>query len=434
MLAHWPDNLAAPVSSTASREEQPAPRAAGLLTVRISSRANLFTSWTMVAELDPATIEQVRAQALAMRARRPPILIELRYVADPVAAAAIRRIEELAAEDVQVDRDPARRAYPTCSRRRPKQRHRTPGHCIAEGDGRAGGGRRELRDASRRARDARWREPAAAAARDGGHGHGSTPIRPKAVPTPDPFGLDRSYRARWLPPLRFLFERYWRIEVSGLEHVPDRGAALIAANHSGAVPADAFMLSVALELQHRERRVLRVLYDKFVDALPFIGPIYSRLGAVRASFTNAEELLRRGELVGLFPEGIAGVEKRFTERYRLQPFKSGTARLSVRCGSPIVPVAIVGAEEAYPVVARLYRIGNLVGLPWIPITPLFPVCGVAGALPLPSRWHIRFCEPIVPPADARSEEEAVDEVTRQLRVAIASALADMLAKRRSLFL
>jgi 1-acyl-sn-glycerol-3-phosphate acyltransferase len=232
-----------------------------------------------------------------------------------------------------------------------------------------------------------------------------------------------------------MFEQYWRVDVTGLEHVPATGPALVVANHSGAVPADAFMLAAALELRHPQRRCLRVLFDKFVDALPLIGDLYRRLGAVTASLPNAERLLARGELVGLFPEGIAGVEKRCTERYRLRPFKTGTARLSVRTGSPIIPVAIVGAEEAYPVVARLYRAGRLVGLPWIPVTPLFPLCGVAGAIPLPTKWSMHFGEPILPPpADGRSEDVRVAELTSRVRDAIETSLGRLLAKRSGIFL
>jgi 1-acyl-sn-glycerol-3-phosphate acyltransferase len=254
-----------------------------------------------------------------------------------------------------------------------------------------------------------------------------------AGPSPDPFGIDLEYRREWLPLLRFFYERYWRVEVSGIEHVPADGPALVAANHSGAVPADAFMIAVALELEHPRRRALRVLYDKFVDALPWIGPLYHRLGGVPSSFANAELLLRRRELLAIFPEGIAGVEKRWVDRYQLRPFKTGTARLSIATASPIVPVAIVGAEEAYPVVARLYRAGRVVGVPWIPVTPLFPLCGVAGALPLPTKWRMRFCPPIMPPAAAPDDEDAVAELTASVRRSIAVAVGDLLLTRRGIF-
>jgi len=168
--------------------------------------------------------------------------------------------------------------------------------------------------------------------------------------------------------------------------------------------------------------------------LPLLGPLYRRLGGVSASLANAELLLGRGEMLGLFPEGIAGVEKRCTERYQLRPFKTGAARLAVRTGAPIIPVSIVGAEEAYPVVARLYRVGRLVGLPWIPITPTFPLCGVAGALPLPTKWHIYFGEPVLAPArNGRSEDDLVAETTARLRTAIETGLGDLLAKRQGIF-
>jgi 1-acyl-sn-glycerol-3-phosphate acyltransferase len=161
---------------------------------------------------------------------------------------------------------------------------------------------------------------------------------------------------------------------------------------------------------------------------------FARLGGVSASLANAQLLLGRGEVLGLFPEGIAGVEKHCTERYQLRPFKTGTARLAVRTGAPIVPVSIVGAEEAYPVVARLYRTGRLVGVPWIPITPTFPLCGIAGALPLPTKWRMHFGEPIFAPArNGRSEDDLVAETTARVRTAIATGLGDLLAKRQGIF-
>jgi 1-acyl-sn-glycerol-3-phosphate acyltransferase len=351
----------------------------GLLAASLYPTDRAHPALTFVADLDEAAIARVRREALALRIRhRTPVTIELRYVADATATALIATLADLQPQSVQIVTTPI----------------------------------------------------------------GTTPVPAAAEPSPtsapagpDPFGLDREFRARVVPLLRFMFEQYWRIEVSGMENVPASGSALVVANHSGAVPADAFMLAAALELRHPQQRCLRVLFDKFVDGLPFVGDLYRRLGGVTASLANAESLLRRGELVGLFPEGIAGVEKRCTERYRLRPFKTGTARLSLRTGSPIIPVAIVGAEEAYPVVARLYRAGRLIGLPWIPVTPLFPVCGIAGALPLPSKWIMHFGPPIVPaPADGRREDERVAELTARLRESIETSLHGLLAKRVGIFL
>lgn len=366
----------------------------GLLAATVRCDHAAAPSAVIVGAFDAATLRRLRHEALAMRARQGKrVTIEARFVDTPAARSLLAGLQDLLAHDIHV--------VPTAIAPRADLRL-------------------TLADAAPPAPtpSEETRPPVTLAA-------------PR--PSPDPFDLDAAFRRAWLRPLRLVFDHYWRVEVSGLEHVPDTGAALIAANHSGAVPADAFMLAVALELR-QPARCLRVLYDRFVDDLPLIGPLYRRLGGVPASFANAELMLGRGDLVGLFPEGIAGVEKRFTERYRLRPFKTGAARLALRTGAPIVPVAIVGGEEAYPVVARLYRLGRVVGLPWIPLTPSFPLCGIAGALPLPSKWHIRFCPPIVPPvADGRDDETLVAETTARLRDALSVGVDDLLAKRRGIF-
>lgn len=392
-------------SDAASDAHVSARRAMGLLAASLYPTDRAHPALTFVAELDEVAINRVRREALALRLRHgSPVTVELRFVADPSAQALIGTLADLAAHEIHVATSPiGGMSTPTA---------------IAT-----------LLASPPRLASTLAPAPVAIAVA------AAAPQPAADTIGPDPFGLDRELRARSIPIFRFMFEQYWRVEVSGMEHVPATGPALIVANHSGAVPADAFMLAAALELRHPERRCLRVLFDKFVDALPFIGDLYRRLGGVTASLPNAERLLQRGELVGLFPEGIAGVEKRCTERYRLRPFKTGTARLSVRTGSPVVPVAIVGAEEAYPVVARLYRAGRLVGLPWIPVTPLFPVCGLAGALPLPSKWAMHFGEPIhPPPADGRSEDVRVAELTARIREAIDGSLQRLLAKRSGIFL
>lgn len=357
----------------------PTRRPLGLLAASIYPTTGDHPALTFVADLDESAIARVRREALALRMRlRVPVTVELRFVSDPAAAALVGTLTDLGAHAVDVVTTVVGEA---------------PTHLRA---------------------------PA------------PEPPPPLGDVGPDPFGLDTAFRARALPMFRFMLEQYWRTAVSGLENVP-AGGALVVANHSGAIPADAFMMATALEIG--AGRCLRMLYDKFVDALPFVGDVYRRLGGVTASLPNAERLLARNELVGLFPEGIAGVEKRCSERYQLRPFKTGTARLALRTGKPVVPVAIVGAEEAYPVVARLYRAGRLVGIPWIPITPTFPLCGVAGALPLPTKWRIHFGEPIAPPPpDGRSEDERVAELTGRIREAIGERLRGLLAKRTGIFL
>lgn len=219
----------------------------------------------------------------------------------------------------------------------------------------------------------------------------------RAAAKKDPFGYDPAVHATVRPLLRFLFERYWRVEVEGAENVPAKGAALIVANHSGAIPIDAAMLTATMDFALAKRRLIRFLFDPFVADMPLVGDFYRKVGSVPASYENGLTLLRDGNLVGLFPEGVAGVAKGFGHRYRLQEFRTGFVRLSLEAGVPVIPTAIVGAEEAYPLIGKLKNLGplkNLLNVPYIPVTPFFPWLGVLGALPLPTRWEIRFGKPI----------------------------------------
>ena len=430
-----PDVAAPPSCVTTERITAPT----GLLAATVRCESAVAASAVVVGTFDAGTLRRVRQEALAMRARHAKaVTIEARFVDTADARALLATLDDLAAHGIRVLPTPiATRSRSSVSALagvpQPTDAPRAPASASPSGapDVVAPPPAAPLANGAATTPDER--EPTVLVQPERPRDHVGPALETPVDTTPDPFDLDPPFRRAWLRPLRLLFDHYWRVEVSGLEHVPDTGPALIAANHSGAIPADAFMLAVALELR-KPPRCLRVLYDRFVDALPLIGPLYRRLGAFPASFPNGEMMLRRGEIVGLFPEGIAGVEKRFTERYRLRPFKTGTARLAFRTGAPIVPVAVVGAEEAFPVVARLYRVGGLVGLPWIPITPTFPLCGVAGAVPLPSKWRMHFCPPIpAPEADGRPEEEIVAETTVRLREVLATGIADLLAKRRSIF-
>jgi 1-acyl-sn-glycerol-3-phosphate acyltransferase len=213
-----------------------------------------------------------------------------------------------------------------------------------------------------------------------------------SAPSEDPFGLDLELRRRVTPAFRFLYDRYWRVEVGGAEHVPAEGPALLVANHSGALPFDGAMVVTAVD--GLRRRVVRFLYDRFVETIAPLDTFYRKMGGVTASRENAQALLRMGEPVLLFPEGISGVAKPFSERYRLRPFSAGFARLAMQYDVPVVPVAIVGAEEIYPLVGRAEGLGKAIGMPYLPITPFFPLLGLLGALPLPTKWFMRFGKPL----------------------------------------
>jgi len=262
-------------------------------------------------------------------------------------------------------------------------------------------------------------------------------VGPRAIGAEEPsqgdaFGLDPALRRRIVPIFRFLHERYWRVEVTGVEHVPETGPALLVANHSGALPFDGAMICTSVETR-RERRV-RFLYDRFVENLAPVSTFYRKAGGAVASRENALELLRAGELLLLFPEGVSGVAKPFGERYRLRRFSPGFARLALALDVPIVPIAVVGAEEIYPLVGRAEGVGRLLGAPYLPLTPFFPLLGPLGAIPLPTKWFIRFGRPVrltateTEPRLARARREAM-----RIRRTVQAMVTRLRRRRQSVF-
>lgn len=248
----------------------------------------------------------------------------------------------------------------------------------------------------------------------------------------DPFGLDLDFRARVTPAFKFLLERYWRVEVTGAHHVPTDGPCLLVSNHSGALPFDGTMIVTAVD---RDRgRAVRFLYDRFVDAMSPVASFYRRVGGATASRQNAITLLERGEAVLVFPEGVPGVAKPFSERYRLRSFNAGFARLALALDVPIVPVAVVGAEEIYPLVGRAEGVGRALGMPYLPITPFFPVLGLFGALPLPTKWFMRFGKPIrLAPADLETRWLRARVEAAVIRRKIQAMVIRLQRRRRSVF-
>jgi len=254
----------------------------------------------------------------------------------------------------------------------------------------------------------------------------------------DDFGFDRELtRDVLVPSLRPLYEKWFRVEVHGIENVPSTGGALIVANHSGTIALDSLMTQVALADHHPEHRELRMLGADLVFALPFIGNLARRAGHTLACNPDAERLLASGELVGVWPEGFKGIGKPYSERYKLQRFgRGGFVSAALRTGAPIIPTSIVGAEEIYPILADAKLLARLLGLPYFPITPTFPWLGPLGAIPLPSKWHIEFGEPIA--TDVFTEGAADDpmlmfNLTDQVRETIQHTLYKLLMQRRSIF-
>lgn len=256
--------------------------------------------------------------------------------------------------------------------------------------------------------------------------------------TVDEFGFDRHLNdAIFLPLLRVLFNSWFRVEVSGIENLPKTGAALVVANHAGVLPLDGLMTAVAVHDHHPTHRDLRLLAADLVFDLPMFGQAARKAGHTMACTADAHRLLAAGELTAVFPEGYKGLGKHFKDRYKLQRFgRGGFVSAALRTKAPIVPCSIVGSEEIYPMIADVKLVARLFGLPYFPITPLFPLAGPAGMVPLPSKWHIQFGEPI---QTADYDEAAADdpmitfELTDQVRETIQQTLYQLLASRRNTF-
>ncbi|WP_037574866.1 lysophospholipid acyltransferase family protein [Phaeacidiphilus oryzae] len=254
----------------------------------------------------------------------------------------------------------------------------------------------------------------------------------------DEFGFDRELTEQVLiTALRPLADKYFRISVRGVENLPDTGGVLIVANHSGVLPLDALMTQIAIHDHHPAHRHLRMLAADLVFVLPGINELARKAGHTLACNEDAQRLLAKGEVVGVWPEGFKGIGKPFADRYKLQRFgRGGFVSSALRAGVPIVPCSIVGAEEIYPMLGNAKTLARLLGLPYFPMTPTFPWLGPLGAVPLPTKWTIQFGEPI--PTDGYGPEAADDpmllfNLTDQVRETIQHTLYKLLVQRRSVF-
>jgi 1-acyl-sn-glycerol-3-phosphate acyltransferase len=260
----------------------------------------------------------------------------------------------------------------------------------------------------------------------------------------DQFGFDPELNSAVLMPAALALYRQWfRVRMRGLDKIPGSGAALVVANHSGVLPLDAIMLQAGIYAEHPQHRNLRLLGADLVYEMPGLSGLARRSGHTRADPGCADRLLQAGELVGVFPEGFKGIGKPFRERYQLQRFgRGGFARTAISAGVPIIPCAIVGAEEIYPMVRNAERVARLLSLPYFPVTPLFPWLGPLGAVPLPSNWIIEFSDPVPTAGLADGDGDGVrdgdrERVTAELadrvRDTIQARLDDLVIERGPAF-
>src|SRR5690349_15112466 len=235
----------------------------------------------------------------------------------------------------------------------------------------------------------------------------------------DGFGFDPEFTERVTKFALWLYRNYWRVEVDGVTNVPDQGRALLVANHAGIVPYDGAMIRTAIIADHPHPRHARMLVVDWAFAMPFTNMLLVKTGNVLAHPDNATALLERDALVGVFPERVKGAAKSYRDRYRIKRLgRGGFVQVALRTGAPIIPVAVVGSEEVHPVIADLQPVARLLGLPTLPITPTFPWLGLAGLLPLPSKWFIAFGKPIEVAhhgADGADDARLVLELSEQVR-------------------
>jgi 1-acyl-sn-glycerol-3-phosphate acyltransferase len=255
----------------------------------------------------------------------------------------------------------------------------------------------------------------------------------------DEFGFDPELtRDVLLPLLRPFHRHYWRVDWLGMENIPSDGAALLVANHAGSLPVDALVMKFGVLDEHPAHRHVRLLAADLAFGLPVVAELARKMGSTLACDEDAMRLLQSGELVGVFPEGYKGVGKGWKNRYKLQRFgRGGFVEIALRTGAPIVPVAIVGSEEIYPMIGNAKLLARLGGFPYFPITPFFPWLGPVGLIPLPSKWIVEFGEPIPTDgygADAWQDTMLVFDLTDRIRDTIQQMLFLNLTKRRSLFL
>ena len=254
----------------------------------------------------------------------------------------------------------------------------------------------------------------------------------------DEFGFDAELTEQVLmPALRPLYRSWFRVETIGMHHVPRTGGALIVANHSGTLPMDSLMTVVALHDDHPARRHLRMLGADLMFRMPVTGSLARKQGATLACSADAERLLAGGEVVGVWPEGFKGIGKPFRDRYKLQRFgRGGFVSAALRTGVPIIPCSIVGAEEIYPKIGDIRPLARLLGAPYFPVTPTFPLLGPLGLVPLPSKWYIEFGEPIQTSdlgAAQADDPMLVFNLTDQVRETIQHTLYRLLSQRRNAF-
>ena len=253
----------------------------------------------------------------------------------------------------------------------------------------------------------------------------------------DEFGFDPQWTESFLTIFKAIYREYWRVETTGVEHVPSSGRALLVANHAGVLPWDGTMIKTAVFAEHPRPRHVRALVASQFMGMPTLSWFLRRTGQAVGHPEDTRRLLERDELVLVFPEGTRGTGKSFRDRYRLRRFgRGGFVATAIRAQAPIIPISVVGSEEIYPMIGNLQPVARLFGLPYFPVTPFWPWLGPLGMVPLPSKWRIQFHAPIsvdhlMP--QAAEDQHLVMAMADEVRDVIQRGIYDNLKLRRGVF-
>jgi len=242
----------------------------------------------------------------------------------------------------------------------------------------------------------------------------------------DEFGRDEKLERNLLPVLKWLFDHYFRVEVQGVENIPPSGGCVVVANHAPVLALDGLMIRHAIV--SRVRSDARLLLENELYFMPYVGILAQRIGVVRASQENASWLLSKGCAVITFPEGILGISRTFKERYGLKRFgRGGYVRLAIKNGVPVIPAALVGPQNSFPIIWKTSIGAKYFSIPFIPVTPTFPFFGPLGLIPLPLKWKIRFSEPLKfdYPAGENLDQATVNKLNNQVREIIQKMIDDL---------
>lgn len=247
----------------------------------------------------------------------------------------------------------------------------------------------------------------------------------------DPWGLNVDTTERVMRAARWLYEIYFRVETHGIEHIP-AGRCLLVPNHSGQLPLDGLFVALAAVLEAEPPRIVRGMVERWFPSLPFISTLFTRCGQVVGDPRNCVDLLNHDQTIMVFPEGVRGSGKTYWNRYQLQTFGTGFVRIALETGSPIVPVAVVGAEETYPSIYNVSWLARLAGIPYVPVTPFWPLLGPLGALPLPVKIELFFGEPILFEGDPDAPDAEIRGMVDQVKVEIQTMIDRAIQRRPGL--